>query len=504
MRALFRPILIGALASSMLAPAAGADPVVDDFETGTFHLVASSGAQASGSYSVASPAHALAGLRQVTLHAFGAGTLPSEAELNAWTRADDELRLTFGPLGGAAMLTYEPPAPVDLTDGGLNDRVEVSISASTVGGTVLVALYDDVGGWGAHGVSASAGANVFDFANTPAVDVTHITKVVVQISHPGASAYDVRDVRAMRANATWLRFAVPTETVVGPPYPLAPLAYAMTNAEPSDIQRLRLMNATGVASGAAAGIAVTGMDSGEGAEPGYTGVAHAAWNEIGRPFESTHFDLRVDISALSGVDPEPFLPALPEITASPTGFLLGFDVHFPGDDAHPARTSRRQLAFDAFANQPLRFENVNVQPAGVLGGEDAAEFRVAFDLEAAGGVDAGEPLFEVTMTGDVRHEATTGVPSPGVPVGAQALIARPTVTRTATELHLARPAEGPAGVAVLDVSGRLVRRLDVPRGASACTWDGRSADGRPVAGGVYLAHFADSRSTARTRIVIVR
>ena len=95
-------------------------------------------------------------------------------------------------------------------------------------------------------------------------------------------------------------------------------------------------------------------------------------------------------------------------------------------------------------------------------------------------------------------------PEPGAPAGAQALVARPTVTHAATEFHLARPAEDAARIAVLDASGRLVRRLDVPRGATARTWDGRDAEGRPAAAGVYLARFTSGRWTGRTRIVIVR
>ena len=237
-------------------------------------------------------------------------------------------------------------------------------------------------------------------------------------------------------------------------------------------------------------------------EPGYAGAVHAAWNEPGVMFESTAFDFEFGVAPLSGVEPVPFLPALPMVTTSPTGFLLSFDVHYRDAGGEIVRTSRRQMMFDAFPGQEIALAEVRVHPpqAGLT---ETDGFRVTFIAAAEGDVDPGEPLFETSFTGDCQVPATTGVPSREAAVLAPVLEARPTVTRSGTTLTLARPAEAAGRIDVFGVTGRLVRRLEIPRGATACRWDGLDANGRPAAAGVYIARFADGTRSASARVIRV-
>lgn len=507
-----------AIVAGAMIPPAAAQPVIDDFETGTFHLTAPAGSFVTGFSSVSSPAHALTAFREVRL---ASNELPAKGDLEAWTIVDDKVRFTFGPGGGSVSLIYNPPSPVDLTDAGQNDRIEVAISPSTVGGYVHLWLYDQTGGIDAHTLPTSAGAHVFPFLAMTGVDPTQVSYMFVQIENPEVSAYDVRDIRAMRTNATPLRFDVPTETVVGPPFPVDPLIFTVTDQMPSDLQKITLLNATKIASGAAAGVALTGMDSGGDTEPGFVGAVSTSWNEPGRPFESTAFELQVDISALSGVQPQPFLPALPVITTTPTGFLLEFDVHFPSDEGPVVRTSRRHMPFDTLPGQALQFENVRVHPPdpgmasrraepvadplpAVYAAGTTTGFRVTFDAVLAGDVDPGAPLFETTFTGDCRPEAATGVAGLDAPIGDQALHAQPTVTRTGTHLLLAQPAAFAGRIDLFDVTGRFLRRLEVAPGSRESFWDGGDSGGQPAAAGVYFARFADGRRDHVARIVLVR
>jgi quinoprotein glucose dehydrogenase len=52
---------------------------------------------------------------------------------------------------------------------------------------------------------------------------------------------------------------------------------------------------------------------------------------------------------------------------------------------------------------------------------------------------------------------------------------------------------------ILDIAGRLVRRLEPDAGA--WRWDGRDADGRPVAAGVYLARIRTDRAEFLERLI---
>ncbi len=56
-----------------------------------------------------------------------------------------------------------------------------------------------------------------------------------------------------------------------------------------------------------------------------------------------------------------------------------------------------------------------------------------------------------------------------------------------------------------DLSGRLVRRFQLPRQAGGRqTWDGRDALGRAVPAGLYLARLRSGSATAEARVVLVR
>jgi hypothetical protein len=59
-------------------------------------------------------------------------------------------------------------------------------------------------------------------------------------------------------------------------------------------------------------------------------------------------------------------------------------------------------------------------------------------------------------------------------------------------------------VEVLDVGGRLVRRLEPPDATGRVVWDGRDARGGRVPDGVYLARIAGTGSAATRRFVFVR
>jgi hypothetical protein len=249
----------------------------------------------------------------------------------------------------------------------------------------------------------------------------------------------------------------------------------------------------------------------DGGDVGMFGTAAllaATWDGAGA-WEDGSIVMPVDVSAGMGVEPQPFLPELPEVTTTATGFLLSFDVWREDSAGTIVTTSRRQMTFDVPAGQGVMGINPCCLPsvaarAGRVPGYTG--FVLDFDLVATGaGVDPGEPLFEAMVTGDCEPATATGVTSPApVATGPLTLQARPSVTRAGTELVLGRPAARRQAIDLFDVTGRLLRRLDVAAGASGATWDGRTAAGRPAPTGVYFARAARAGRDGTARIVVVR
>ncbi len=85
--------------------------------------------------------------------------------------------------------------------------------------------------------------------------------------------------------------------------------------------------------------------------------------------------------------------------------------------------------------------------------------------------------------------------------------AEPNPARGPVALSLASPRDGVQDVDVLDLSGRMVRRLSAgwqPRGSRQLAWDGADADGARVPAGVYLVRLRASGLLALARVAMIR
>lgn len=74
--------------------------------------------------------------------------------------------------------------------------------------------------------------------------------------------------------------------------------------------------------------------------------------------------------------------------------------------------------------------------------------------------------------------------------GASELRVRPNPASGLVRIDLPRPSLRGTAIEVIDPSGRRVRTLDVPAGKLGVSWDGRDAEGREVAPGLYLVRAA--------------
>jgi hypothetical protein len=98
-------------------------------------------------------------------------------------------------------------------------------------------------------------------------------------------------------------------------------------------------------------------------------------------------------------------------------------------------------------------------------------------------------------------------PVAGPPPGRLRLAASPNPSAEAMSFVVELPAADAVDVEVFDLSGRRLawtRHGPLAAGRHALRWDGRGADGAPVAPGVYLARVRAGERTAATRFVRVR
>jgi hypothetical protein len=104
------------------------------------------------------------------------------------------------------------------------------------------------------------------------------------------------------------------------------------------------------------------------------------------------------------------------------------------------------------------------------------------------------------VPGSPADPSVPGGPSPDSPDGARiapeaaalGLLVTPNPTRGPVTVGFRMPQPGAAALEIFDAAGRFIRRIDageLPAGAAALLWDGRSASGRKVAPGSYLTRL---------------
>ncbi len=131
--------------------------------------------------------------------------------------------------------------------------------------------------------------------------------------------------------------------------------------------------------------------------------------------------------------------------------------------------------------------------------------QVAAHLVATGDVVAYD--YPVGVKVNAYRAVSTmpvGVEAAALPTALRLEAPAPNPSRGEVRFGLALPSDGAVRVEVFDVAGRLVRTLAAgprPAGTHALSWDGRDAEGRPVAGGLYLVRAATPAGTAQRKLV---
>ncbi len=84
------------------------------------------------------------------------------------------------------------------------------------------------------------------------------------------------------------------------------------------------------------------------------------------------------------------------------------------------------------------------------------------------------------------------------------LAAFPNPFRSNTTIGYLLPKPGPAVISVADATGRVVRALNSPRGASSVAWNGRDDAGRNLSPGVYFVRLWTGSGTTNAKVLLQR
>jgi hypothetical protein len=144
---------------------------------------------------------------------------------------------------------------------------------------------------------------------------------------------------------------------------------------------------------------------------------------------------------------------------------------------------------------------------------DYSQMAVACWVQKPGGTNPSpQPYGDVPIKNEVLQSAfvatMTSVEEEAAAGRVALLPPSPNPFAEAAVLAFEVPAPGRATVEIFDVSGRRVARVhdaDVPAGRSTARWDGRDAEGRRCAAGVYLARLErEGGESAVRKLVKVR
>jgi hypothetical protein len=135
--------------------------------------------------------------------------------------------------------------------------------------------------------------------------------------------------------------------------------------------------------------------------------------------------------------------------------------------------------------------------------EITPHMRLRFVAEDIG----GESSVEVAVDEVLMVETSSSVGEPFAGVRSLELSAFPNPGNPRTVLSLSIPRDGRARLDIVNVGGRLVRRLwegPIAAGLHTFPWDGRSESGRSVASGLYFARLVHDGKSRTERLLIIK
>ena len=485
------------LALAFALPAAAFEPV-DDFENGYFN-------EPAWSYEEhvfpipASDGHAMHITRKIVLDSDGEYTVATNT---TGTPFSDRALYAYAGSTSTVRVEWEWGFPRDLTGLGTVDRIEVVVGSSPPNGQITAILTDSGGGEGVT-IPTTGGYEIlyYYFDDWSSVDPTNAETLGFRFdgSGQGFEAYTVSEIRFRSSGSLNIDFVGDFVATQIPPIPSSPLRYRAYDLFSNPLYQVDIVFQDAIAGGP-----VEVLANWE-ARPGATGEWGATefrWNEFGQ-FLDTTFELSFDLASIGPLSPEILYYPPDPILDDPTGFRLDFPLRLT-DGGAVAGHSNVMLLFDVDATQGAEFTSAVVTPRLNAQGTPTG-FDLTFDYVGTVGVEVYEPLFYATWISDWDPAEPTDAPAiAAVREPNLRLVARPSVTRGATEIRANRPFEGEPRISVYDAGGRRLRSLRAVAGSRSTRWDGADDSGRPLPAGVYFVRLDDRAGTAATRVTRLR
>lgn len=205
---------------------------------------------------------------------------------------------------------------------------------------------------------------------------------------------------------------------------------------------------------------------------------------------------------------------------------------YPGSPPHPDGTYVYRLLVDLTGFDPATVElhgsfaadnSAGIRLNGSATGATAGSYTPLFPFSITSGFVAGTNELDFVVTNVVSGGSNpTGLRVQGLAGSGSTAVSAlegagrasfalsppfPNPMRDAARVRFALPLPATVRLAVYDLRGRLVRTLldrEAPAGSIESSWDGRGADGTPVASGIYFLDLRAEGRRERQRIVLVR
>jgi hypothetical protein len=454
--------------------------------------------------------HIISSTRKMLLSSSEDGFAQANLDL---TTGNDYLTLivpnSVGSGVGEITLTYElSPGGIDLTGGGVVDRIEADARISGNSGVeVQCRITDTANQQETRSLSRPFALDFevweWELADFSLVDVTDVTKI--EFRFPEQGGIWVRELRLRGEGSNDINYEIHSEATFVPPIPGPPIdvvARAVSGGDPLFRAELAITQAY-------AGFTPE-LYMGWGNLPsfgGEQGRLFLDWQDLA-PFEPLEFTLDFDFVPVSSAG-ENLVPEIfpPDPIHGPEGVALRFPMQVRngvgGPIVYESETWINLMPGPDQAETALEFAAASVTPHGP-GWTDGFSIWIAL-LPGPAGVETIWPVMEMDWWSDIRlYVDPTGVGEPRLgAAGDVRLTAAPTVTRSGTTLRASRPFGEAARLGIFDVTGRRLATLRPGVGSHEVEWDGRSAAGEPAPAGVYFVRLEGDRAEA-ARVVKLR
>jgi hypothetical protein len=491
---MFRRLALASLALAALTVPTLAITPIDDFEVGPFAF------QSVGAYQEHDVVisgwfgHVITPVREVRLEPGTAGTTIT-TQLSTTFGNDSATTTILG--NGRQRFFYDFQTPIDLTDGGVYDRIEVDYTFITPGAYLTMALGGPAGFCSNERYpTANPGVLTWSLPVCQSIPPDAIDLIAVGCVSPGGDAeFRIRSVRLGRSGAYVPQIVRDFIAIEVPPLPSPPFPWTLLDALGQPLYDAALVIESASADGVIPELMIETA-----AEPFHGGSrvrSSVALVDDGLLPDVVQMELVFTLESTGSGTPAFATVAPPAINGADALVTATIGV---SDQRAPVGDSAVRLGLAVPPEQPYVIGAIAAEATS------DSQLEVAIALRGGSSYEPDAPLLEIIWETDWREDTVTGVASPAaVGPAARSLVAAPSVTTSSTTLRPSQPFASGATVRIYDVAGRLVRELAPPVGGQALVWDGRDGGGVPASSGTYLARWREPTGEAATaRIVRVR